>query len=235
MAVMTLNVFSVRHVNVVGAGLPVSAIVQASGVEGENIFRVQRDQVIDRLRQVPSINVTRVDASFPDTVTIYAVLRQAYVAWRSGQTTYLLDANGNILGVATTTFRPLIVSGPGEGVPSFAIMQAVRYASSILPHLPDGKLAAAMVDPKQGLLLEGQSGWYTVIGRGGPQQLGTRVATLASLLQYVASRGQALYFADLHLRYGFYCQRGGAPCRSLPAQFDGSAAAPTPGVTPSLP
>jgi hypothetical protein len=235
MAAMLLGVFPVRRVNVVGANLPITEIIQTSDVTGRSVFLIRRDEVINRLRRIPSIAVTRVEASFPDTVTIYAERRQPYIAWRRGSTTYLLDVNGNVIGTTTSPTLPLIVSTGNAGEPDFATMQALRYSTTIIPHQPDGALAPAQFDPTYGLVVVGQSGWYAVLGSGSAQELGTRVATLAELLLYIAGQGQSLRWADLHLRYGYYCQRGGAPCRSLPPQFGGVLPGATPGVTTTQP
>src|SRR5437868_7419236 len=69
------GLFTVRQVQVVGNRLPVSAIVGAADVSGQNIFSVRSDTVIGRLGRVPEIVVQRVDISFPDRVIIYARVR----------------------------------------------------------------------------------------------------------------------------------------------------------------
>jgi cell division septal protein FtsQ len=199
--------FRVRRVVVVGANLPSSAIVQTAGITGRNIFRLRSDAVIQRLTTLPAIEVSRVSTSFPDTVTIYARMRQPYAAWRVGSTDDVLDDTGRIIAQVRATTLPVIGGSPGMPPPGFAVLQATRYAQAILPAAPDGALKGCRMDRKLGLVITGKSGWRAVIGSGGPRALVQRVATLATLLGAIAARSQRLGYADLRFSEPYFRAR----------------------------
>src|SRR5947209_9371576 len=111
--------FTVKRVDVVGANLPATAIVQRADVTGKNIFRVRSESVVERLQALPSVEVTRVETRFPDTITIYATVRHPYVAWRPANVTYLVDAAGTIIGRTIAPTLPLIVGTPRAHTPPF--------------------------------------------------------------------------------------------------------------------
>lgn len=201
---MVSGTFKVRRVQVVGAGLPATAIVQTADVTGKNIFRLRSDAIVQRLQALPAVDVTRVETRFPDTVTIYASLRHAYVAWRPGTITFLVDASGVILSSTTATTLPLIVGTAGAPTPPFSVLQAARYAVKALSAVPDGAVQESKMEPNVGMVIIGRSGWQAVIGSGDPQALVSRVATLASLLRAIEGRGQHLKYADLRYREPYY-------------------------------
>lgn len=190
------GVLTVRNVDVIGPHLPSGTIVQAAGVTGQNIFAVRADQVIDRLSTVPSIEVTRVETSFPDTVRVYASARQPVVVWRSANGLYLVDRTGFPFARVATTNLP-IVSG-GTRPPDADTIVAIRYATRLLAAAPNGALSSFAVNPGAGLTITGHSGWKALLGQGSAQIMVTRVATLADLLRVLA--GKAQHFSLLDLR-----------------------------------
>ena len=192
--------FRVREVQVVGANLPVESIVEAAGVTGANLFEVRSDVVASRVSAIREIVVTRVDTSFPDRVVIYARLRATAVAWQSGKTLYELDANGEIVRAVSQTTLPIVQGARGQGPPGPGVIQAVRYAAQTLPPLPRGPLAGFRLDPRLGLVITGRSGWTAEVGRGTPETMLIRVATLASFLQKIRNRPEHLIFVDLRPR-----------------------------------
>src|SRR5579859_3153003 len=81
LAVVFYGIFRVHRVDVVGHSLPVAMIQRVAGVDDQNVFTVQSDQVVARLAVIREIVVGRVETSFPDRVTIYAQERQPMVVW----------------------------------------------------------------------------------------------------------------------------------------------------------
>jgi hypothetical protein len=190
----------VLEVRVVGANLPAGAIVAASGVVGQNIFTVQSDQVVSRLSSIREIAVRRVEADFPDTVTIYALMRTPLVAWRDGKTLYELDPEGRIIRQVASTSLPVVVGSDTTGPLGPGVVQAVRYAVVTLPQAPGGAISVLHFDPKNGLSITGRAGWTAVIGRGQAQTLVNRIATLSAVLVKVHPRPDHLVFVDLRYR-----------------------------------
>jgi POTRA domain, FtsQ-type len=193
------GVFRVRNVNVVGTNLPVNLIVQTAGVRGQNLFTVQSDLVSRRLASVKEIAVQRVETSFPDRVTIYAVLRKPFVAFRAGRALYELDWKGSIIREVATTALPVIVGSKGTHNLGAGVVEAVRYAIDALKNVPNGPIASFRFDSKSGLQIIGQGGWMADVGYGPPQSLVNRVATLATLLSKIKGRSDHLRSMDLRL------------------------------------
>jgi hypothetical protein len=195
------GVFQVKTVQVVGRGLPVRTIVAAADLSGRNIFRVRSDAVVAHVQAaVREIAVTEVDTEFPDRVIIHARMRQRFAAWQRGGRLFIVDPQGQIVDEVRSTKLPVIV-GPAAGSPlTPGVVQAVRYAESILPGAPAGRIARFEFGPLHGLTIVGQTGWRALIGRGSPQLLDTRIASLLAALLKKPARAQCLLFIDLRLR-----------------------------------
>jgi hypothetical protein len=191
------GVFKVKTVQVDGKGLPVGKIVAAADLSGRNIFRVRSDAVVAHLQAaVREIAVTEVDTEFPDRVVIHARMRQRFAAWQRGNRLFIVDPQGQIVDEVRSTKLPMIV-GPAAGSPlTPGVVQAVGYARSTLPAVPAGRIARFEFGPRHGLTIVGQTGWRALIGRGSPQLLDTRIASLAALLK----KHPSLLFVDLRLK-----------------------------------
>ncbi|MGI8824733.1 MAG: cell division protein FtsQ/DivIB [Chloroflexota bacterium] len=191
--------FRVRSVKVVGASLPSDAVALTAGVVGQNIFTVRSDQVVRRLASMHELDVQRVDAVFPNGVTVYVRMRRRFLAWRDGKALYEVDPQGRIIAQVQTTHLPVIDgTQPGQTLPP-GIVQAVRYAAETLPSAPRGDIATFHMDPKVGLVVVGRAGWQAAVGRGTPQTLVDRIAELSSVLGDPQVRQHGLRFVDLRL------------------------------------
>jgi cell division septal protein FtsQ len=200
LAAVLAGQFRVRHVDVIGAGAASDEVVQASDVVGENIFTVRSDRLISRLDAVPGIDVSRVDTSLPNRVTIYVRVRPAVIAWKRNGQLVEVDRLGEVLGQVKSSSLPLVTGSSLSGTLDAGTVMAVRYASQLLPAQPDGALSTMRYDPKVGLTLVARLGWTALIGKGSPQALVSRVATLASFLHSLHERGRLLTLVDLRNR-----------------------------------
>jgi cell division septal protein FtsQ len=199
LAVAAAGLFRVKHVEVVGANVPVDKIVQTAAVTGQNVFTVRSDQVVARVSRIREIVVERVDTTFPDRVTIYATERTPAVAWLSGKRQYELDANGSIIRRVVTTRLPVIAGPEPQTAVGQGIVQGVRYAVHALAGVPDGSIARFRYEPRTGLSIDGRAGWTAEVGNGTPQHVMDRIATLAGLLVSTRNRPGSLQFVDLRL------------------------------------
>lgn len=193
------GVFRVRQVEVVGRDLPVNQIVQAAGVHGQNLFTIQSDQVSRRLASVREIVVQRVESSFPDRVTIYAVLRKPFVALKTGKALYELDWKGSTIRQVASTPLPVILEGKSSDNLGTGVVEAVRYAIQSLKNVPNGPISSFHFGIRSGLSIVGQGGWTADLGYGSPRTLVNRVVTLATLLSNIKNRPDHLRFVDLRL------------------------------------
>lgn len=191
------GVFRVRHVTVIGANLPTDTIVQAAAVTGQNIFTVRSDQIIARLASVREIEVSKVDTSFPDGVTIYASLRQAAVAWHTGSALYEVDQAGAVIRQVTTTTVPIIQGADAHGQIGPGMVEAVLYAQQVLPKVANGAIASFQVTPQNGFEIVGKTGWTAIVGEGAPQLMATRVSTLVEILKKAPLHTGQLRLVDL--------------------------------------
>lgn len=198
-AVMT-GLLTARQVVVVGDHLPASQIIQASGVQGKNIFLIRTDQVVKRLSRVRTVVVRRVEVSFPNQVTIYARVRPVMVAWQRGPRLFVLDPDGHIVKQVARTNLPIVVGGARSNSLNPGVVQAVRYAVQTLPRAPQGMISTFRFAPDTGLTIVGTSGWRADVGVGKPQILINRIATLAATLRKVKTNSQQLTFIDLRYR-----------------------------------
>lgn len=210
LGVSVMGHFRVRHVVVVGATGPTTeAVVRTTGVLGSNIFAVRSDDVVHRVSTLRQVDVQRVDTSFPDRVTVYVHMRRRFLAWQDGTVLYEVDPNGRIVDQVRSTSLPIITGlAPGASLGP-GIVQAVRYATDVLPRSPNGSVALFRVNPQSGLVIVGRAGWTASVGRGSPQTLVQRIASLAALLQSQKDAHGSVRSVDL--RYPTpYFRRSGA-------------------------
>lgn len=196
------GVFTVWSVRVEGAPVPAATLLQSAGVQGQNIFMVQSDEVVSRLTQLPGVEISSVETSFPDAITVHASLRQAAAGWEHGGVLALLDAAGRQIGTTKTTALP-VVSG-GSSPPGPGIIAAMRYAVKVLPAAPSGAIASFELSAGTGLTITGRTGWKAICGRGARQVMAERVATLVALLQKLVTSPQRLGTVDLRYRFPYF-------------------------------
>lgn len=192
-------VFTVTNINVVGRGLPVRQIVDASEVQGRNVFTIRGASVATHLQRVPNILVTGVDLSLPSTVTIHALVRRPILGWRQKSILLLIDKYGRLIERTAATKLPIIHNntpttvGLGRYIPS-----SIEVAASYVRHaLPGAGINGFSLDVKRGLILHSSQGWNADLGRPVGRGLVTRVAMLKEVISTTAQAGKRLIFVDL--------------------------------------
>lgn len=157
------------------------AILAALAVPGgTNVFTVRTSDLEARLEQLPAVAGATVSIALPDQVRVQVAEREALLAWRVGQRTFLVAADGTLFGEL------------GEDVPDAAASLPVvvdrRYASSTLgvgsvldPVTLDaalrlgsltpadvgstGEAVHIRVDDENGFVLRGEpAGWNAIFG-----------------------------------------------------------------------
>ncbi len=119
--------FGIEQVTVTGADrYPQQDLVQATGVAlGDNLFRIDKQQIIQNLIKFPYIEEVRVSRAYPPAVVAQVVQAQPVAAVKTGESCLLLSDKGRILetGLAEPPEGVLAVTGfavaglPGEFVP----------------------------------------------------------------------------------------------------------------------
>ncbi|MGH2448294.1 MAG: cell division protein FtsQ/DivIB [Chloroflexota bacterium] len=196
LAAIVGGLFKVREVQVIGANLPRAQVASAAAVSGRNIFSVQSDQVVRRLGRLHSVQVVRVDTSFPGQVTIVARMRRPVAGWQEGKSLYLVGADGTITQRVRATTLPIVIA-QGGARPDPAMLQAVRYATRRLSTVPNSGLCTYSFAPRQGLTIASRKGWKASVGRGSTRALFERIATLVALLRQDVGQSRNLVSVDL--------------------------------------
>jgi cell division protein FtsQ len=97
--------FVVRTVQINGIQVLDAADVEdMAGVTGASIWLVQTDEVEARVARNAYVERVRATLLLPDILTINLVERQPDVRWQVGETRYLVDAEGRVLGLDNTAF-----------------------------------------------------------------------------------------------------------------------------------
>jgi cell division septal protein FtsQ len=101
--------FRVQHVAVSGNRLlSAEEVLDAAAVQGMNVFWVRRSTIAERIRRLPAARAVEVRVGLPGRVDLLVHERAPYVSWQSGETTFLVDDEGLVLGTQTPE-QPLIV------------------------------------------------------------------------------------------------------------------------------
>jgi cell division septal protein FtsQ len=116
--------------------LTAQEVERAAAVSGANIFWIRQAEVGRRLQELPAVEWSRVSASLPDRLHVRIAERTPVVIWRVGNTPYLVDHEGRVLG-SSPTARPLPTIRdvgttdlrPGSTVDAEAIATADRLRS----------------------------------------------------------------------------------------------------------
>src|SRR4051812_35288573 len=90
--------FQVTTVVVTGSQLvPVAEIQQVAAASGLNIFWVRQEEVGHRLQAISAVQSARVTTVLPNRLEVRIVERTPVAVWQSGETSFLIDAEGRVL------------------------------------------------------------------------------------------------------------------------------------------
>lgn len=95
--------FAVSDIRVEGAqALHAEQVAELSGVQGRSIWLVDTEQVVERIQENAYIEQASAYLTLPNRLTIMVEERRPEVRWMLGNTLYLVDASGRVLGADTT-------------------------------------------------------------------------------------------------------------------------------------
>lgn len=96
---LTLDLWQVRQFDLAGARLTnAEQVIGQAAVSGHNIFTVDPEQVARQLATLPTIREAQVWGELPDRLVIQLVERQPVLLWQVGDTRFLLDQRGFVIG-----------------------------------------------------------------------------------------------------------------------------------------
>jgi cell division protein FtsQ len=172
-------------------------IFRASGVQGQNVFRLNTTAVVRAVEQLPYVKRARVWVRLPADVAIAVEEYQPRWVWVSGADRFWIDEAGNVLpygGPLTDTLT--VVDGSGQPLPVGERIQPdlVEMLWELGRLMPE--LEQVVYDPALGLILRTEQGWPVRIGRT-PDRLRIKLAILQALVDELAQRGANVDFVDL--------------------------------------
>jgi cell division protein FtsQ len=165
-------VIRVERVEVTGAAaLNPQEIEALADIEGQSMLTADLDAVQRRIQALPLVASVEVQRRWPQTVRVVITERAPWGVWMVGETPYVIDGEGVVLGGAQPPDpAPTIRSAgstatlnPGDR----ADVDAVRLARALLEQVPQRlALNVASLDwtPQQGLTLSTDAGYRVVIG-----------------------------------------------------------------------
>ncbi len=191
-------VFTVRKVVVQqNEVLDVDTVAETADVFGRNVFRLNSDEVREKLAALPQVQSVEVLPRLPDVVVLRVHERQAaYNLVKDGRA-YLLAADGTVLtegeeapGVPTILDKGAREVQPGERFGQ-ELLKATERLKQWLPDKTGLSVQQFEYSPGEGLSLTSDNGYRIIFGSG--ENLGSKLATLQSILEQLPS--------DSHIQY----------------------------------
>jgi cell division protein FtsQ len=134
------SLFVITQVQVTGAhDLDAGRVVQAAGVIGKPLYRVNIAAVQRAVAQLPLVQSDTVTTSWPHTVRIGIRERQPWGTWQSGGQNYLVDAQGKVLDIVSAPEPHTIYdldATPGLQLGDQVDGDAIRLADQLIEELP---------------------------------------------------------------------------------------------------
>jgi cell division septal protein FtsQ len=157
------------------------AILAALAVPGgTNVFSVKTSELEQRLEQLPSVAGATVSIALPDRVRVQVAEREALLAWRVGQRTFLVAGDGTLFGELgedrpdAAASLPVVVDrrfassalGVGSVIDPVSLDAALRLGSLTPADIGSaGDAVHIRVDDENGFVLRGDpAGWNAIFG-----------------------------------------------------------------------
>ena len=103
--VVASPVFGIRTIQVEGAGLTGDEQVRAAlglASPAPNVFTVPTDVLRERLLALPAVADAEVSVGLPGTIHVRVTEREPVLAWRRGESVYLVDREGRVVADASS-------------------------------------------------------------------------------------------------------------------------------------
>jgi cell division protein FtsQ len=211
--------FTVRDVQVIGAqALKAREVVQLAGANGESIWLVDTNQIAARLAESAYVERAEARVAWPDQLLISVTERRPEVRWRSNGVSYLVTADGRVLGQDTTAAvtNTLVIEDrsaralqPNDRVNA----DALQLSQLIAVRLPvEAGMTPAEIgwDERMGVFIT--TGDKRTIVFGDTEHLDQKIVILETLLV----EGVVFTYLDLRPTTPFYRNDGTEPAAPAP-------------------
>lgn len=196
---LTAPQFQVTTVLVAGNDLvPGDQVVGALPLQGTNLFLVRGSRLAKSIEHNPAIAQAWVRPRLPNLLVIDIEEREPVVMWEEGETHWLVDGDGRVLGLGD---RPLpIVSALTEGTiaPGQRVEAGVvRMARAVTPRLADLGLDSAKLeyDPGRGMAIVADGAYRVELGFG--DQLAARLDAFETIRRYLQQSHTPVQLIDV--------------------------------------
>ena len=161
----------VQHVEVQGTvNLQAADIEELVGSDGASMFSVDIDTARQRIEEKVLVKSVNIDRDWPNTLKVTIAERVPWAAWKIGEATYVIDAEGRVLPALPAPAGPVIhhldaTSSPAEG--DHVDANAVRLAALLLEHVPPRlKLGITAMEwsTGDGMTITTDAGYRVVVG-----------------------------------------------------------------------
>ncbi|MCL4535375.1 MAG: FtsQ-type POTRA domain-containing protein [Bacteroidetes bacterium] len=196
--------FSVNKVIVQGNQLVSAEMVAGvTGVYGQNVFRINSSQVRRNVATLPQVESVQVLPRLPDVVVIKIQERQAAYNLRSNDKSYLLSADGVVLGEGEEDAGVTVIFDKSNRTLQLGdklgqdILGAAKRLTKWLPDKTGLQAESFEYSPTEGISLVSNNGYRIIFGSG--DNLAAKVATLQSILDQLAAEGRHVQSIDLRV------------------------------------
>ena len=197
--------FRISEVRVSGAQLvSVAEIQQAAAIDGLNIFWVRQEEVGHRLQAISAIQSARVTTILPNRLEVRIVERAPVAVWQSGDSSFLVDADGRVLraidqAVALPTIRDVGTQPvrAGGSVDASALVTTFRL-QRLLPGVASLQPKEFEYSPDTGVTVVADTGARVRFGLD--DDLDWKVAALVAVRRDLERRGQHVELIDLRFK-----------------------------------
>ncbi len=166
--------FVIQTVHVNGAQtLSEAEVAELAGATGQSIWLVQTDAIVARIAGSAYVEQASASVALPDVLTINLVERRPELRWQAGNTRFLIDGDGRVLGpdtTATLTNTLIIEDRSGRAIEANdridpEVLQLSRLLALRLPGEAGVTPAGISWDPAQGVTIATTDGRTIVFGR----------------------------------------------------------------------
>lgn len=191
--------FQVNRVVIEGARIVQPADVQrVVDVVGKSVFRVQARQLEARLQsEFGCIKQATVACHLPNQVFVTIQEHEAVLIWESGERSWWIDVEGNILGAAPTSGDLLVLHDIKNAAPDpqgYVLGIPAEFARDMGRALP-GVLSYDYTREEGLIVYAAPNGWPVYLGHNGDAR--TKAALMQALVQQLVAKKADVVYIDL--------------------------------------
>lgn len=200
-ALLTSPAFRVTKVDVVGQStLSRDDVARAAGVQGKNVFVVDRRRVASAVAALGTVRKVDVSVTLPNAVSIRVEEYEPRYVWQARTASYLVDERGVVLGVAgSATGLPTVreVEGKERKRGDRVDLAALQAAGNLAKQWPASLGEAPACEYGADGLSVTVDKWRADLGDG--KDLEAKLLSLAAVVDYADAEGQTLSYVDLRI------------------------------------